>query len=803
MLKNNILITFRNIKKHKFFAGINIIGLSLSMSVCLILILLVHDHFQYDKFHSKGDRIFRVTTYTNGQEGTFDQGYATSPMAIKGDLNQQYAFVETITNLNHLFRGEIRSPHKIFEIRALFADEDFFNVFEFKLLEGTDLGLSDPFNILLSESMSNKLFPNQSAVGQTVEFEDHGSYKVIGVVKNPPGNTHMEFEALASYSSIPHLVEKGILSESYKDWDNIWYNYNYLVLNNAESRDKVEEVINQIAFKNMEQKDDHPGYVFRLQALNEIVPGRTMSNEISFALPWFALAFFALLGFIVMITATINYTNLSIAKSLSRTKEIGIRKVSGARRSHIIYQFLVESIVIALISLVFAIFIYKGLLQSFNELWIFSMIGIELTDSWIAYFYFLGFTLLLGIFTGIGPSIFLSRMDTIKSLKGSVAGIRRKKKSVLSFLTGRRTLLSIQFSLSIIMLISIITIKDQADFLVGTNFGFEDDKVFYIETQGHDPLLVKQEFSTVPGVDLVSFTSHHPAVGRSYSKAARWKKDQESLDLSYFSVDSNYLDVMGLNLIAGSDFPKNSSSQNEKFTILNELAIKTFGFETAAQAIGESIFMDSLRLVITGVVKDYHWEPLMKPITPLALRITPESYVHAYFKLSNVDAEDYKKVFEEKWLVFDPSREFKGGYLDAQLDEFYQFFYDLGSILGYVAVLAVTISSLGFLGMISFELKTKVKEIGIRKVLGASFSELTYTLSKSFLIMILLTSLLAVPLALFLNGLWVNQMASHVPLGFLSAVPAILIIGSICLSAILSQVWVNSRRNPADTLRTD
>lgn len=328
-------------------------------------------------------------------------------------------------------------------------------------------------------------------------------------------------------------------------------------------------------------------------------------------------------------------------------------------------------------------------------------------------------------------------------------------------------------------------------------------RYFFLETQGHDPEVIKEEFASIAGINQVSFTSHHPAVGRDWGDRAYWKPGQEPQTLSYFSVDPSYIELMNLELLAGTDFPKNTTLQNEKFIILNEKAVEIFGFETSSHAIGETITMDSVGLTVLGVVKDYHWEPLMKSIRPLGLRIIPKMIEFAYFNVSNINGAETKKVFEEKWTSFDSAREFKGGVLDAQLDEFYQHYHDIGAILSYVSLLAVVITSLGFLGMVSFELKTKVKEIGIRKVLGANFRELTITMSKSFLIMIILTAIVAAPLGIWINSMWVNTMASHAPLSLWNAVPAVLIIGSICLTAILTQVWTNSRKNPAETLRAD
>ncbi len=802
MLKNYLTIALRNLWKHKVFTGLNIFGLSLSMSICLVLILLVHDHFQYDRFHPEGENTYRITTYYTGQEGIFDEVYATSSLPFKESLLNNYSFVKNAVNLNNDFNGEIRSPHKILNIKALYSDEGFFDVFGFELSEGSpEQALTESFNVILSHELANKLFPEQSALGQTVEFEDHGSYKVSGVLKPVDHNTHLTFDALASLNTIPILVEKGAKSDRYKDWDNIWDNYNYLVLNSKEDRQRTEQVINELAKENIELEEDHPGYVFRLQAMNEIVPGRSMSNEIGYALPWFILAFFGFLGLIVLITASINYTNLSIAKSLSRAKEIGIRKVNGARKGQIIAQFLTESILTAVISLIFSIFIYRYLIVAFNEIWIFNIIGVSLEDSIGTYGYFILFTVLIGLFTGIGPAVFLSKLKAINTLKGSLSK-RHKKRSILSALTGKRTLISIQFSLSILMLVTILILNKQANFLTNANYGFNESEIFFLRTHDHDPSLIEQHFNTIAGIENITFASHHPAVGRSHGNGATWKEYQEPITLYNFYVDPNYIDVMDLELIAGEDFPK-SVDENEKFLILNETAVRTFGFESNSQAIGEVMKIDTLGLTVVGVVKDYHWEPLMNSIRPLGLRINSNNYEYAYLKVKSDNLLMEANKVEESWIEFDATRDFEGGFLNEQLDEFYQFFYDLGNILAYIALIALSITSLGFLGMVSFELKSKVKEIGIRKVLGASFKSLTYSMSKGFIIMIFTTSLLTIPFGIWVNNLWVNEMAFHAPIGSSVVVPTILIVLGIAALTILSQVWINANKNPTETLRAE
>lgn len=803
MLRNYLKIALRNLWKHKLYTGLNIFGLSLSMSICLVLILLVYDHFQYDKFHPDTENTYRIITFTKGHEGTFDEGYATSSLLFKKHLTDDYSFIKHATNLNNNFRGEIRSTHKILDIASMYADRSFFDVFGFQLLAGNaKSALSEPFSVVLTHELAKKLFPNQSALGQTVEFEDHGSYKVTGVVAPINENTHIQFEALASLSTIPILVEKGVYSDSYDSWTNIWDNYNYLILNSNQDRIETERIINEIAEANLDLPEDHPGRVFRLQAINEIVPGRIMSNEIGFTLPWFVLAFFGFLGLVVLITASINYTNLSIAKSLSRAKEIGIRKVNGASKGQIVSQFLTESLLTAIISLVLSIFIYKYLIVAFNEIWIFNQIGISLEDSFGTYGYFILFTVILGLFTGIGPALFLSRLKAINTLKGSISKPLRKR-SILSLISGKRTLISIQFSLSILMLVTILILHKQANFLTESKYGFNETEVYFVNTHDHDPLLIKQHYGSMTGVEHITFTSHHPAIGRSHGASAKWKEDQEEITLYHFSVDPTYIEVMDLELIAGRDFPKDALDQNEKFLIINETAVNTYGFESSNQAIGEALTIDTLALTIIGVVKDYHWEPLMKSIRPLGLRVQPQRFEYAYLKVKSDNLIKEGKKYEEAWTAFDPAREFEGGFLNKQLDEFYQFFYDLGNILTYIAIIALSITGLGFLGMVSFELKSKIKEIGIRKVLGASFRSLTLSMSKGFIIMILVTSILTIPLGLWVNSQWVNLMAFHAPLDASIILPTISIVLGIAAATIISQVWINANKNPTETLRSE
>ena len=775
----------------------------------MLLILMVYDHYQYDTFHPKGDETYRILTYKKGTKGNFTAGYATSPLPIGKVLTDQYASVREVVRMNNRLRGEVRSPHLILTTedylnsRSLFVDPSFFHVFGFTLKEGDpNTALEEPFSMVLTEEMANLLFPEGDALNATISFEDHGDYKVTGIMNRPPGKSHMNVNMLASMSTMPTLASKGIMTEEYDQWETYWMNYNYLVVQPDTDIDYLTSEIEKIVAENMEMEDDQPGLEFELQAVTDIVPGGILSNEISAALPWFMLIFFCVLGLILIITASINYANLSIAKSINRSKEVAIRKIHGATRPQIIQQFLMESLLLAAISMMLAMLLYRYLIHAFNEIWVFTQVGYALQDHPGVYLFFIVFCGIVGLLTGMGPSMLLSRVPSIDALRGLQISIG-KKLSGFRRLFGKRFLLGAQFSIALFMLITLLLLNEQADLLTNSAYGFEEDETFYIDLQGHDPELVTQTFGEFSGVNLTSYASHHPAVGRSYGAGVSLQPEEDPITIYWFAVDNSYPELMKLEWIAGGTFPKDVNPENEKFVILNELAVQRLGFESAQAAIGQSVFIEEESLVVTGVVKDYHWEPLMKSIRPMMLRHLPDRFNYAYFNITPSAIAQIPEKFESKWQEFDSQRLFKGGYLNEEMDTFYLFFYDLKGIIGLMALLALLITCLGFLGMVRFRLQSNIKEIGVRSVLGATFGQLSYSLTRKFLKTFLISAMITLPAAFAINYLWINQMEVSITIGPTHFLLAIAVIAFFVMATIVSQVWSVMRKEPVQALRTE
>ncbi|MEM9326926.1 MAG: ABC transporter permease [Bacteroidota bacterium] len=802
MFSNYLIIAWRNLLKYRLFSIINLLGLGLSLAVCLVIINLIYTHYQYDTFHEKGDAIYRITTANEGENGFFAEIYATSPQLLGRELMEIETTVLNCTNLSKDFNLEVESEHKILEMKAFFADDQFFEIFDFPRVAGDlNRALEQPNQMVLKEEKARLLFPDDDALGQVVRWGDFGVYEIAGIVGEPEVGTHLAFDALVSHVTMPSLITKGWLSDL-SEWENVWQNYNYLVLSSDRDLDRLHDQIGALTRANMDLEEGHLGYDFDLQALTDIVPGQFMANEISFALPGFVLLFFALLGVVVILTASLNYTNLFIARSVGRLREIGVRKANGAGRGQIVVQFLVESILLMLLSLLFAIVIYRYLLLQFNELSVFNQLGLRLKDLPGVYWIFVVFSLILGLITGVGPSLVLSRVNVVSSLANRLQGMSARA-GFFKMGWGRKTLTGIQFGLSIIVLLTVFILQDQAHFFIESEYGFDEDQVFQMALQNHDPDIVKSEFSQIAGVTAASLVSHHPAIGRSYGRDARRAAGDEPITVYYFGVDEEYLDLMGLDLAAGTNFPS-TSTDLEKFILLNETATRRLGFESNNAAIGETIlYGDSLRLIVAGVLKDYHWEPLITSIRPMALRLKPDEYELAYFRIAASAAGTTRQRFEQAWERFDPARDFEGGYLDEELDKLYLGFVDIRKILSLVGMLAICITALGFLGMVGYDLQTRSKEIGIRKVLGAKLRDLLLSLGRGYFGMLTVVLLIALPIGLTINYGWVGQLAYHAPIDWGNVVPALLIVLGTGIATLLSQIILRSRENPTEALRNE
>ncbi|MCK5469722.1 MAG: FtsX-like permease family protein, partial [Cyclobacteriaceae bacterium] len=441
--------------------------------------------------------------------------------------------------------------------------------------------------------------------GETIEIGNKGVYTVTGVVNDPPRKSHITFDLIGSASTIGILENENIIHSNkvVGEWGNPYASYVYVLLEEDVKPETINQNLIEISDFHADASDRHVAK-FQLQKLSSITPSPVMNNMFSQTLPVEVVFFIGLLALIVMLSACFNYTNLSISRALTRAKEVGIRKVSGAMRGQVITQFLSESVFFSLISLAFATLIYKFLLGAFNQMHIAREISLNFEANTSTYLWFVGFSIVVGILAGLTPAVFLSSFKPIKVLKG-FSGIK-----LFSKLTLRKSLIILQFSLSLFFIITAIIISKQSGLLINSEYGFTKDNIINIKLQDAKADQYLNEIAKRADVIQASACSHIPVTGQTYGDRLRRNVGDEDTGIHYFYVDQYYIDNLDLVLIAGSNFPENASRDNEQFIILNEEAIKALEFDDAHSAIGENILLgrsDTTFVQIIGVVKNYNY----------------------------------------------------------------------------------------------------------------------------------------------------------------------------------------------------
>lgn len=799
MILNYIKIAFRNLIKHKSFSAINLLGLSFSMSVCLLIINVITDQLSHDNFHKEGDRIYRVITETYRKKGP-NIPYATTYLPLAQVLRDESTGVEKTVRITKSLRADAKADDKIMYVKGLYADQEFFDLFNFKLKSGNiSNALKEPFTALLSEETSYKFFGNTNPVGKTIDFEGQGTFTVTGVVQEPKGKSHIKFEAIGSASTIPLLEKSGKHRELTDNWKNNSGGYVYIKLKDDASPASIEQTISEVLNTHLDEKQRSENKC-ALQLLADITPSPLMSNMLSHTIPAEVIWFMGFLALIVILSASFNYTNLSISRALSRAKEVGVRKVAGAKRTEVIVQFLVESVLYSFVSLVFAIVIYKILLDAFNGMSISSDIILDVSDTVSTYFWFVIFSVVVGFVAGLSPALFMSSFKPIVVLK-NFSGIK-----LFSRITLRKSLIVVQFAISLFFIITAIIISMQSNLLVTSDYGFTKENIINIKLQDANAAQYLNDLSTRTDVVQLSASSHVPATGQNFAVFLRTNIEEEGQRFSYYYVDQGYIDNLDLELVAGENFPDNPSDYAERHIILNETGVKRLGYESAHEAVGEFVYLDkndSTTVQIRGVVNDYNHQILLMKIGPLALRNMPHGLQYANVKIKSNDMESTLAGLEASWKQFDEVHAFDYQFFDDQLEQSYGFIKDLNGIISITAFLAIVVSCLGLLGMAIYNVESRTKEVGVRKVMGARVTDIAYLLSKGFLLLIVIAVVVATPLTFYVNNRWLQMIAYRIDLGIEILGTGILILLGLGVLTVGSQAIRAAFSNPILALRDE
>jgi putative ABC transport system permease protein len=775
MLKNYFLIAWRGLLKNKLFSVINIFGLAMSMSVGVLELIRITDAFDYDTFHNDSANIYRVISNVTNPRGDTWQ-FASSPLPLK----------QAITGDNHLstlvypeIHSTISDASNEFDCNGAFIDPSFFKVFGFRLIYGDATSLDTPQRLLLSEKFSRKFFGKANPVGRVVSLDKLGEFEIAGVIQTPSSKSHINYDVFVSMSSV-----KG---DQLNAWNTFRSGYTYVHVNDDGEKQMLIREIQQLQ-KKINSAESESSLEFELQPLASISPSPSdIYNEIGRGPTRGSLMAEIAIVFVVLIAACFNYTNLSIARALTRGKEIGIRKLSGATRFQIIAQYVMEAILISILALVVANIIVAPILeyQPFNDSY--EMIP-AFEMSWRFVGFVAGFTILTGVMAGILPAWLLSSFKPVRILKGVAS------EKLMGHLSLRKSLLVFQFSLSLIALVFLSTFYQQFDFLSHANPGFNSDGVLIVPKGMHSDVTTAF-FNNTGGVRATGLTSG--TFRDNLTVAVSKESSQENpVSLDYYACDKGWLDIMKLGIASGT-----TDLGNPGNVVINEKALTTIGFKDAEDATGSLIYLnDSTRVTISGVVKDFYSHGYGNSIKPVMFRGDS-----TLFRLIAVQTEgntaNLVGDLETQWMKQNPSHSFDYTWLDEEVKG------DSGSatasMLGFLGIITVSIASFGLLGLVVYTVEVKRKEISIRKIIGATVQQLVALLSKGFLRLLCISGTIALPIGYLLGELFLTNFVNHISVSLPQLFLCFGLLLGIGLVTILSQTVGAANENPSRNLRSE
>jgi putative ABC transport system permease protein len=780
---------------------------------------MIADQKKYDQFHTEKERIFRIITREEKSAGPFN---ATTVMTLRETLLEQYEGIEKVVRFRMMFGGDVTYVDHTIPLAGFYADEDLFNIFDFELLSGDpETALKNPFSLVLTEEAAHKLFADEDPIGKVVKFNDRGldhygfgfdtknvllgNFTVTGVIKDNNYKTHIPLEIFGSWSTLPLLISQELDDTDLDDWKSYWSTYLFVLMQEGKTGNDLTLILNNISEIQFEDYENFK-LNFKAQGLADITPGKLMNNPMSFRMPLEGFYFLSFLAIIVIISACFNYTNLSVARALTRAKEIGVRKINGARRVQIFSQFITEAIIISLFSLILSTVFLQLLKQGFTGLWLNKYLAISMNENAVVILLFIFFSVLIGFIAGFLPAWYLSSFQPLNVLKKELSSVSKKKGLLVFTKPGLgKSLVVTQFVFSLILIVTTILLFSQTNYLMNAEYGFEKENILNIKLQGNDPHLLANELISFSEIKQISVSSLIPATGFSDGSKLKTPDDSDSSSVFYIGADHNYIDNLKLELLYGSNLPIDDSENAGNYIIVNEAAAKEFGYESSQEIIGE-VFWESKKddmVEVIGVVKDFYYDLFMEDIGPLVIHYNPKEFRYLNVRISGNNLKETLAFIENKWKKIDKIHTYEYQFFDEQLANSHAIFGDLISIVGFISILAVSIACLGLLGMATYTAETRLKEIGIRKVMGASVQSLLVLLSRGFIILLSIAIVIGVPLAYFINNLWLELFAYKVSFGINIFGTSILVMLILGILTVGSQTLRAALINPIVTLRDE
>ncbi|MBE8715564.1 ABC transporter permease [Sphingobacterium hungaricum] len=808
MIKNYIKIAWRNLSKHKGFSIINILGLALGIATCLIIMLYVNHELSFDKYHAHADRIGRVYFQGNIQGEAMSESTVMPPLAQA--LKTDFSEVEDATRIRDFGYPKIQSNNTVFKgDRFAYVDDNFFSVFSFHFLEGNaNTALLQPNSIVITEELAHKYFGNQEAIGKTIQFESdpNAIYTVTGIIENMPENSHFRFSLLASMNGVAEAKEANWMVSNF---------YTYFLLKDGYNFKAFEKKLDQLVatyigpqmLPNMgvtyeDFKNSGNSLSFHVQPLTEIHFQKDVSSDLSAPGEIRYVYIFSAIAVFMLLIACINFMNLSTASSFRRAKEVGVRKVVGSTKNKLIAQFLVESTLISSLAFLLSLGLIYLALPIFNSL---TNIQLSLSYKQLPYAIPLvfSFVVFVGLLAGSFPAFFISSLKPIQVLKGKLI----QSKSIAAIKNG---LVVFQFSISIILMISTFVVYKQLSYIQNKDIGYEKDQVLLISDTwqlGDNRNAFRQELQNDPRIEIMSSSEFLPAGPSSNNNFfVSSENDPEKLIKTLrYEVDENYIPLLAIELASGRNFSRDYATDSSA-VILNEVAVKALGFNE--NALDKTIYHADKKGVkkpyhVLAVVKDFHFKSLHEKISPLVMVYAPNNWGTFLVKTMSENQASLIASLQKSWASYNTEEPLNYSFLDDRYNQTYQSEMNTGKLLGIFSSLNIFVACLGLFGLATFTVRQRLKEVGIRKVFGASSASLVSLLAKDFIKLVLIALLIASPIAYVMMNKWLADFAYRIDIQwYVFVLIGILAIFIAAITISLQTIKVVAA-NPVDSLRDE
>jgi putative ABC transport system permease protein len=807
MFRNYLKVGLRNLWKNKGFSAINIIGLATGLAVCLLIVLYVRDELSYDRYNVNADRIYRLDAdiYFNNTQASF----AVAPDPLAPALVRDYPEIEQMVRLN--YQGDIlikKGAQNIKDHDAVFADSTFFKVFTIPMIDGDpNTALDEPNSIVIDETTAKKYFNSANVVGKTLYVDNNTLCKITGVIKDIPRQSHFHF----------HFIRPKTREQSNDSWlsNNT---YSYVLVKPGVSRKKLQKDVDatidnylgkeletqlHASLKDLKKTGNH--FIYHAMPLTDIHLHSHLSYEIEANGDVTYVYIFSVIAIFILLIACVNFMNLSTARSANRAKEVGIRKIAGSLRKNLITQFLTESVLISFFSLIIAIGVAALLLPLFNQLSGKYMHVGTLFSSWL-FPVMIALVFVVGIVAGSYPAFYLSSFQPAQVLKGKLAK---------GFKNGwlRSSLVVFQFIISITLIIGTIVIYNQLNYIRSKKLGYNRDQVlvlqnaYYLDKQIH---AFKDELLHIPGVSDATITGDLPTSPNFDNEG--WFKDatfdpKKTVVLTNFYIDENYIPTLDMQMAEGRNFSKDFPSDSTGI-ILNEAAVKVLGFKDPLKEMlyrpkfNNGNINGAVGFHVVGVVKDFNFSSLHNDIGPLIMQLGDNEGAIAV-RVNTKNIPSLISSIQNKWDDMAPGQPFSYTFMDADFNRIYTAEQQTGKLFITFAVFAIFIGCLGLFGLVTYAAEQRIKEIGVRRVLGASVPGIVAMLSKDFARLVLIASVIAFPIAWWIMNKWLQGFAYRISISWW----VFLVAGLAALLVTIITVCFRSVRaataNPVESLRTE